>query len=349
MIYLLFQSWNNTDSNHAGMKYMCRKLEELYPGRYKAIEVAREKSQSKSSFFLRGVNLLLRPINKRIMDKKLGDIAASLDLNDNDTVVLTEYMDKFVGHISIARAVKKRMPKVKVIGFSHLVPAKLNGQFDDEELHRWTGCVDGIVTLGHSLTDYYIQRGVPRHKIFTTFHYIDEYYLSQSINRESDFKVLVQGNQMRDMDTLGDVVRKNADIEFVVCQGVSDLRQQLDYPNVKLKGFLSEGDLRQLMAECPVSLNIMKDTIGSNVIVTSMGMGQAMVCSDVGSIRDYCNEAGCFFCKTPDDYTKAIADLRSDRARMEKMRSDNLGHARRFRIEKFEEELYAFVCRLGYN
>lgn len=69
-------------------------------------------------------------------------------------------------------------------------------------------------------------------------------------------------------------------------------------PNVELKGFLEEDELRHQMDIADVSLNVMEDTVGSNVITTSMAMGLAMIVSDVGSIRDYCNDANALFAKT---------------------------------------------------
>ncbi|UVV76520.1 glycosyltransferase family 4 protein [Bacteroides fragilis] len=64
------------------------------------------------------------------------------------------------------------------------------------------------------------------------------------------------------------------------------------------------------MNKADVSLNIMKDTIGSNVIVTSMAMGLAMVVSDVGSIRDYVDESNGLFCLTSKDFIIAFIPLR---------------------------------------
>ena len=53
-------------------------------------------------------------------------------------------------------------------------------------------------------------------------------------------------------------------------------------------------------------LNVMKDTIGSNVICTSMATGLSMVVSDVGSIRDYCSETNAVSVLLHDDFIKIL-------------------------------------------
>ena len=65
---------------------------------------------------------------------------------------------------------------------------------------------------------------------------------------------------------------------------------------MKLIPFVEEENLRRYMEQSDISLNVMHDTIGSNVIVTSMASGLAMVVSDVGSIHDYCDERNSVFC-----------------------------------------------------
>ena len=35
MIYLICQDWSNTSNNHAGIKYLCNQIQEMYPESYK--------------------------------------------------------------------------------------------------------------------------------------------------------------------------------------------------------------------------------------------------------------------------------------------------------------------------
>ena len=79
--------------------------------------------------------------------------------------------------------------------------------------------------------------------------------------------------------------------------------------NVTLYGFLDEKDLLALMQKCQVSLSILHDTVGSNVITTSMACGLVNVVSDVGSMRDYCDESCAILCDTQEDFIKALDQL----------------------------------------
>lgn len=345
MIFLVYKTWVNTSNNHAGMKYMCQRLEELYPEKYKAIEILIDKDKAhRRNIFSRVIKYIFRPINSHVKASKLYRFGRNLNLSDSDIVVLTEYMDNNVGFIHLADSIKKRNRNVRVFGISHLVPSKLDSQFDHNTLQNWANLTDGIITLGSSLTKYYLHNGIKPDRILTTFHYVDDFYLSNRLNQESTFKILVQGNQMRDLDTLREVIRNLPHIDFLVCQGLLDLSKQLDFPNVTLLPFLEEENLRQLMYDCPVSLNIMEDTIGSNVIVTSLGMGQAMICTDVGSIRDYCNDSNCIFCKSVDDYINAISELSHNPERLSKMREASLLLSKKYHIEVFEKELYNYIA-----
>lgn len=343
MVYLIYQSWHNTSSNHAGMKYMCQRLEELYPQKYKAIEFSSIKETQRTKIIERSLNFILRPLKLYLKKKKLQNFAHSLDLKKSDVVILTEYMDTNVGHLHIAKSIKEVNNNIQIFGISHLVPDKLDSMFDNNRLCEWTGYIDGLITFGHSLTNYYIERGIKKNVVHTTFHYVDDYYLNSDIGESDTFKILVQGNQMRDMETLSMVVKNNPEIKFIVCQGVVSLHSKLDFPNVKLIPFISETELRRLMQNCPVSLNIMHDTIGSNVIVTSMGMGQAMICSDVGSIRDYCDDSNCIFCKSVDEFSKAISELSVNEFLLKKMRYQSSTKARRFNIYNFEKFFYNLI------
>lgn len=344
MIFLVYKTWVNTSNNHAGMKYMCQRLEELYPEKYKAIEILIDKDKAhRRNIFSRVVKYVFRPVNSHVKASRLRRFGKDLDLSDSDIVVLTEYMDNHVGFIHLADSIKKRNRNVRVFGISHLVPSKLDSQFDHKTLQTWANLTDGIITLGSSLTEYYMHNGIEPDRILTTFHYVDDFYLSDRLNHESTFRILVQGNQMRDLNTLREVIRNLPHIDFLVCQGLLDLSKQLNFPNVTLLPFLEEEHLRQLMCDCPVSLNIMEDTIGSNVIVTSIGMGQAMICTDVGSIRDYCNDNNCIFCKNVDDYINAISELSLNPERLSKMREASLLLSKKYHIEAFEKQLYSYI------
>ena len=73
------------------------------------------------------------------------------------------------------------------------------------------------------------------------------------------------------------------------------------------------------MQRAHVGLSVLTDTIGSNVICTSLACGLAQVVSDVGSIRDYCSDENSFLCTTVDDFVSALERLSTDRQLCERM------------------------------
>ena len=172
----------------------------------------------------------------------------------------------------------------------HLVPSRLEKGFSDKKtFDEWTICIDKFLTLGHSLTQFLITKGLPEDKVVTTFHYVDEYYHNKRpVRLHKNIRVIAMGNQMRNLKLLKTIVDNNPNVNFTICQGVNDLSSYfLKNTNVELIPFVEESELRQHMANADISLNVMEDTVGSNVIVTSLAMGLAMICSNVGSIKDY--------------------------------------------------------------
>lgn len=153
--------------------------------------------------------------------------------------------------------------------------------------------------------------------VYTSFHYVDNNYYTPSANlynRSDDVKVIVMGALARDFEQIAYIVSRLPQIHFYICKG----RENIDYlfsglKNVTLVGYVPEAELKHYMNDSDISLNVMKDTIGSNVICTSMATGLAMVVSDVGSIRDYCDETNACFCSSPDDFIEKIMILANDR------------------------------------
>jgi glycosyltransferase involved in cell wall biosynthesis len=80
-----------------------------------------------------------------------------------------------------------------------------------------------------------------------------------------------------------------------------------------MNGVLSEKEYLRKMQDSDISLSVFDDTVGSNVITTSLSCGLPQVVSDVGAIRDYCSEENAIFCKTVGEYVQAIYFLSQNR------------------------------------
>lgn len=340
MKYLICQDWTNTSNNHAGIKYLCLQLEKKYNDEYRAIVIPDYIGIqiTKHGRLTRKFYIWLA---KKKFNKFINKIISELDeqLIEGDKVFLLEYMEKLVPQYNLACDIKKSHPEIDLYAMVHLIPKKLDYSFTDLEFKRWIKPIDKFITLGSSLTNYLVDKGVEKEKIITSFHYVENEYYKPTFCKtlKKKVQVIAMGNQERNVNLLREVVANNPNVNFIICQGVSDLSNQFKgLNNVKLIPFVEETELRKLMDESDISLNIMNDTIGSNVIVTSMAMGLAMICSDVGSIRDYCDEDNCIFCdNNVKSFSDAVNDLVTDKIRLVRYKESSINKSKRFNISNF--------------
>lgn len=344
MIYLINQDWSNTSNNHAGIKYLCKQLESLYPDSCKAIVIPDFFSSMPCTS-----NLLLRELYKLIAQYKFYKFIKYITdnllvtLKGGDEIYLMEYMELMYPQYKIAQRIKHNFPHIRISVMVHLVPKRLSMSFSNKDLQKWTKPIDRIIILGSSLKKYFEKRGVPTYKLCTTFHYVDRSYYNCSRSEIKDpVRVIAMGNQMRNVDLLKEVVQNNPKVKFIICQGVCDLSKKFfGLKNVKLIPFVSEMQLKEYMENADISLNVMEDTIGSNVIVTSMAMGLAMIVSDVGSIHDYCNEKNAIFCSNDDvnSFTKAISKLENNKELLKSMQLESCFLSKKLTIEAFYNQV----------
>jgi hypothetical protein len=97
------------------------------------------------------------------------------------------------------------------------------------------------------------------------------------------------------------------------------------------------------MQSCDVGMSVLEDTIGSNVITTSMAVGLVQVVSDVGSIRDYCDESHSFLCSTEQDFLNALVRLDRDRDMLYQLRQITLQKAAALSHKVFINQFKEFV------
>lgn len=341
MNYLICQDWTNTSNNHAGIKYLCQQLEKTYNEECKAIVIPDyigsqivKHSRLTRKFYIWIAKIKFNKFIKKIIYE------LNKQLKEGDKVFLLEYLEKLLPQYKLAIELKKFHPEVKMYAMVHLIPQKLDNSFTDAVFNKWVKPIDKFITLGSSLTEYLIKRGINEDKVITSFHYVDNYFYKPTSNKPENAKVQViaMGNQERNVKLLHEVVVNNPSVDFIICQGVSDMSSHFKgLKNVRLIPFVEEGELRKLMDESDISLNIMNDTIGSNVIVTSMAMGLAMICSDVGSIRDYCNENNCTLCNNNNmnEFSDAIKRLSLDRKLLLSMKLNSLQKSQEISIDRF--------------
>ncbi len=347
MKYLIVQDWQSTHGNHAGMKHMCDLLVAKYPDEYKVFVKECPRTWKSPRTFMEKICWRLygkyakEHYLKKTYPLEYLELCSPMfsNLKSGDEVFLLEYLLPWAPQYELACYIRENYPKVKIYALSHLT-----GKYFDEMtakepdlIQKWAKPVDKLLTLGSSLSSYFEKAGVSKEKISTGFHYVDsDYYQKQQpMKSNSPLKVIMMGALQRDYGMLAEVVKQCPDVHWIICRGrknVDDLFPKT--PNVELKGFLEEDELRHQMDIADVSLNVMEDTVGSNVITTSMAMGLAMIVSDVGSIRDYCNDANALFCQNNvEQFVRSIKNLQNNLQLVLRMKKASLENSKRLQID----------------
>lgn len=347
MKYLIVQDWPSTHGNHAGMVHMCRLLKTKYPTEYEVIikDVPKKFKYKSNKLYNKIVRCQHKYYQNYVYFFEYKKICKQMfnRLSENDTVFLLEYCIPSVPQKKLAFYIRKKFPKVKICALSHLTPT----YFKDKQIYprllkEWTPPIDKMLTLGSSLSQYFRINNVPESKISTGFHYVDSDYYHKNIDNfipGKRLKVIMMGGMQRDYSMLAEICRNTPFVDWIICKGRKPIDSLFEnISNVELKGFLSEEELKYQMDISDISLNIMNDTVGSNVITTSLSMGLAMVCSDVGSIRDYCNEKNTIFCNnTVSSFVHALELLNSDRNNIVNMKKESLRLSKELTIKKIND------------
>lgn len=350
MKYLVVQDWGNTHGNHAGMVHMCKLLCERYPDDYEMYVKPNPKSipTAPRNFFgkvlIKLYTLYLRNFYQKItFPKEYLKLCQPMfeKLVPGDEVYLLEYLIPWASQYELASYIKQKFPGVRIYALSHLTVKHFKEIIDRKKNNslKWFKQVDKMLTLGSSLSHYFVGQGVPVDKISTGFHYVDnDYYhrlTSMDYNDNRPLTIITMGALQRDYSMLSSVVKACPEVHWIICKGNKNIDNWFkNTPNVELKGFMAEDDLRVQMDSADVSLNLMEDTVGSNVITTSMAMGLAIIVTDVGSIRDYCSEENSIFCAySTESVLSAINLLNNDRKRVLKMKMSSLDLSNKLRIE----------------
>jgi glycosyltransferase involved in cell wall biosynthesis len=327
--YIIYYEWKSTAGNHAGMAHLFRTIKQWNKENVYLIKIP---SRIGLRYF-RYLNWILQ-----ILYSCLLVLFLYIKTNKNNNIFFTEFFVP-VGHLDfIAKRLRKWKTKAQLYGLAHLSEKHLLEIYDEAHIERGLMALDKIVVLGSSLGEYFNRLGFDNEKIVVTFHYLDNSYYKPAIkkNENQKLRVIAMGALKRNHADLRTIVAATPDIDYDICQGNLNLKELFsNLNNVTLHGFLSEENLLHLMQQADIGISVLDDTVGSNVITTSLACGLVQVVSDVGSIRDYCNTSNTFFCKSIDDFINALTMLKSNRELIKKMSFSALEQSKEFEIEKF--------------
>lgn len=342
MRYLIAQQWQNLEGNHAGYPHICKLLQDRYPDKYKLIELDPPMSQehmAKNKYVLKILYQIDKVLDKRYYFRYIKQRCGAMlrSLKEGDEVFLLEYNMDRTPQYEFALYLKKYFVGVKIYAMTHLTPSFLEkNHYGRKKLLRQNEPIDKNITLGSSLSKYFIEIGIPEHKISTGFHAVDlDYYKKQKISSNKEFTIITIGALQRNYNMLAQIVKQVKDVHWIICAGKKKVQHLFEgCGNIEIKGFVPEDELRNLMERSDFSLNVMDDTIGSNVITTSMAMGLGLFVSEVGSIHDYCDETNAFFCdNSTDSFVAAINKVKGNTDLINAMKLNSLNLSKNFSID----------------
>jgi len=324
-IFIVYYRWDNTAANHAGMAYLVNQIKEAYSRKISLIQVPTNWN-SWNSKKKKVWHVLIIFYLKFILKKK-------------DRILFMELLGNRSGdQTGMVHKLRKFGIKNKIISLIHLSPSNLAELYKDENyIINSLKSVDKILVFGTSLEDYLAKLGF-RDKVRRTYHYIDTNYYQPLENRKENnrLKVICIGSIKRNHKLLKEIIIQCPFADFSICMGLTDNSEFFQgIKNISLYGYLKENELLKLMQVTDVSLSVLHDTIGSNVIVTSMATGLVNVVSDVGSIRDYCSENDSILCKGKNEFIEALQKLDNNKSYLNILSRNSVEKANEFNLQKF--------------
>lgn len=331
-IYIIYYDFSNTSGNHTGMSYLCKLLADV----------------DRNIVLIKNLNQNF--LGSRYFAKLYAAFLAIylyFKIKKDDKIVFFEYLTKNYAHQDLtANIIRALGIQNKCLGLVHLSGSHLLELYRSKnELLLKLNYLDGTIVLGSSLASF-LKNINYKKNIYKTFHYVDTNFYKPNLNYSisKPIQVFSIGNIKRNFEVLYDIIVSCPLITFNVCFGKFDVPSKFtSLANIKIFNYLSEQDLLILMKNCDISLSVLEDTVGSNAITTSLSVGLAQIVSDVGSIRDYCNESNSYFCKTTDEFIFCINSLVLDREKLLSMKISAIKNAKVFSIEKFYDEFFKII------
>lgn len=319
-LHIILVAWANTKNNHAGMFHLAKQIKETLNTKVKIYKQPVWKSRYFGPFYR--LYAILLSIFIRLTSQK------------EDIVWLMEYLLRSSEQTYMSNILKG---KVRLIGLAHMVPELISKQYNSKEIVDNIHALDKLYVFGNSLKNYFISQGVQK-DITVVHHYVDTDYYTKPLREDtSNLSVICMGNMQRDYKHLYDIIYKCPTVNFIICSGKNNIKDQFEcLKNVQIIGFVEEHELKELMQKADASLNVMKDTIGSNVIVTSLACGLPVIASDVGSIRDYVDDGlSGFLFNSDDEAVEIIKKLSENKSLIKSIGSNARKKAEQISLNKF--------------
>ena len=337
-LFIICVRWKSTAGNHTGQAYDVKFVARKFENFSQIIYIPHLTGFRMQTFFYRCLYKTIKLYLSYVASK-------------NDILYLTEYFHhgSVFDQVYFSRHLHGRL---KIIAVAHLVPQWVEDSYSNDKIIEYASYVDKLLVLGNGLRNYYISKGVPDGKVVFVHHPVDNgYYAISEIRKNNDKPIyaVVIGNMLRGHDDMRQIISMTPNIKYHVFSGRENSLPE-DFkkmPNVISHGKTKEKDLRNILHNSDVSLNVMQDTVGSNVIVTSMASGMAMVCSDVGSIRDYVPPNSGMLFNSVHEAVNALNRLDGDRELLYHLQKKSLTKAKEIDIKKVVDLLYSDIINIS--
>lgn len=327
-LHIVYYEWPNTAGNHAGMAHLFRFLHSQHKNQIKLIQIP----------------TLLPRKNKYIQKLYLYVLTTYFYLFTR-RVFLTEYLGNASGNQTwIADRLRKWKWSGKLLGLVHLSEKHLSELYNTELIpydlyvSKKIELLDKVLVFGSSLANFFIRLG-HKDKVVLTYHYVDTSYYHPLPNAQTNsrLQVIAMGSLKRNYADLEYIVKQLPEIDFNICVGNKDIGNLFtNTNNAKIYRFIPESELLSLMQNSDVSISVLEDTIGSNVITTSMACGLAQIVSDVGSIRDYLDDSNSILCNELESFVVALIKLNEDRNYLSSLKRNAIQKIDRITLNTFD-------------
>lgn len=334
-IDVVVYKWQSTEGNHAGMYYFGQQIIKQISD----CEIYEEYRYEKWIHgFLRKIKKIIWAfifLLKRVFIRK----------SSNRIIFFTEFFGNS-WQMYLAAILRRLHPHLKIYSIIHLpYNILVDVHKSKSKIAKYTNYCDKIFVFGSSLKRDLIDGGCQA-EIVLSHHYVDVNYYKpdSSVRFQTPITIIIMGDLLRDKELIVEVLKLLSEFELKViyCAGRSGIPYSVtQFKNVECYNYLSESDLLNLMQRSDISLNIFSDTIGSNVIVTSMAVGLAIVASDVGSIKDYCDDENAILCKNnAASFVNAIIELCNNKELLQLKKEASLKRAKQFSLKNSISKLF---------
>jgi len=330
-LFIICIKWKSTSGNHTGQAYDAKQIARKNGNFSHVINIYHLINFKDYSFFFQHLYKIIACYLTFVASK-------------NDVLYLTEYFHhgSVLDHIYFAKRLHGRL---KIIAMAHLIPQWIEDNYSKEKILEYSSYVDKLLVLGNSLRNFYLYKGVSSKKVIFVSLYVDNNYYGNIERKRKENKSLhavIIGNMLRKHDEIIQIISLTPNIQYHVFSG----REKLSigcfdkFKNVIPHGEVKERELRSILHNSDISLNVMYDTVGSNVIVTSIASGLAMLCSDVGSIRDYVQPDSGILFNYVHEAVDALNQLDNDRGLLLEFQKKSLKKAKEIDINNFVNWLH---------